>query len=141
MLGGPHATAPSSATAGLHLTLVAHGIKPGDEVITTAMTFAATVNVITLVGAPYRFVDIDRGTLQMNMDEVAKKITKKTKAVIPVRFRRTTMDLDPLVELSKKHNFVIIEDAAHAVGTEYKGKEDRFYSTPRRCSHFIPTKT
>ena len=122
-VGGPHATALSSATAGLHLALIAHGIKAGDEVITTAMTFAATVNVITLVGATPVLVDIDRGTLQLKIDDVAKKITKKTKAVLPVHFAGQPVDLDPLFQLAKQHKLVVIEDAAHAAGTEYKGKK------------------
>jgi dTDP-4-amino-4,6-dideoxygalactose transaminase len=121
-VGGPHATALSSATAGLHLALIAHGVKPGDEVITTAMTFAATVNVIALVGATPVLVDIDHRTLQMKIDQVEKKITRKTKAVMPVHFAGQPVDLDPLFALSKQHNFAVIEDAAHAAGTEYKGK-------------------
>ncbi len=121
--GGKYSTALSSATAGLHLALLAHGIGPGDEVITTAMTFAATVNVITIVGAKPVLVDIDRGHLQMNIDQVAKKINKKTKAVIPVHFAGQPVDLDPLLALAKKHKLAVIEDAAHAAGTEYKGKK------------------
>jgi len=122
-VGGPHATALSSATAGLHLALIAHGVKPGDDVITTAMTFAATVNVIALTGATPVLVDIDRGTLQLRIDDLAKKITKKTKAIMPVHFAGQPVDLDPLFALARKHNLVVIEDAAHAVGTEYKGKK------------------
>lgn len=122
-VGGKHATSLSSATAGLHLALIAHGIGPGDEVITTAMTFAATVNVITLVGATPVLVDIDRGTLQLRVEEVAKKITKKTKAVMPVHFAGQPVDMDPLLDLAKKHKLIVIEDAAHSIGTEYKGKK------------------
>ncbi len=122
-VGGKYSTALSSATAGLQLALQAHGVGPGDEVITTAMTFAATVNVITIVGATPVLVDIDRGTLQMKVDDVAKKITKKTKGLMPVHFAGQPVDLDPLFDLAKKHKLVVIEDAAHAAGTEYKGKK------------------
>ncbi len=122
-VGGSYSTALSSATAGLHLALLAYGIGRGDEVITTAMTFASTVNMVTLVGAKPVLVDIDPGTLQMNVDQVAKKVTKKTKAIIPVHFAGQPVDLDPLLALAKEHKLFIIEDAAHAVGTEYKGKK------------------
>jgi dTDP-4-amino-4,6-dideoxygalactose transaminase len=121
-VGGRHATSLSSATAGLHLALLAHGIKPGDEVITTAMTFAATVNVIALVGATPVLVDIDRGTLQLNVEQVAQKISKRTKAIMPVHFAGQPVDLDALMDLAKKHNLALIEDAAHAVGTQYKDR-------------------
>ncbi len=110
-VGGQHATSLSSATAGLHLALIAHGVKPGDEVITTAMTFAATVNVIALVGATPVLVDIDRGTLQLNVEQVAKKINQKTKALMPVHFAGQPADLDALMELAKKHDLALIEDA------------------------------
>lgn len=138
-VGGKYSTALSSATAGLHLALIAHGVGPGDEVITTAMTFAATVNVITLVGATPVLVDIDRGTLQMKVEDVAKKITKKTKAVIPVHFGGQPVDMDPLFALAKKHNLVIIEDAAHSAGTEYKGKKIGSFETTSVFS-FHPNK-
>lgn len=137
--GGKYSTALSSATAGLHLALLAHGIGPGDEVITTAMTFAATVNVITIVGAKPVLVDIDRGTLQMNVADAAKKISKKTKAIIPVHFAGQPVDLDPLLDLAKKHKFVLIEDAAHAAGTEYKGKKIGSFDTTSVFS-FHPNK-
>lgn len=113
----------SSATAGLHLTLLAAGIGPGDEVITTSMTFAATANVVVLAGAKPVFADIDRGTLQIRSEEVENKITPRTKAILPVHFAGQPVDLDPLMELCRKHRLTLIEDAAHAIGTEYKGKK------------------
>jgi dTDP-4-amino-4,6-dideoxygalactose transaminase len=112
----------SSATAGLHVALIAHGVGPGDEVITTPMTFAATANVIVLVGATPVFADIDKNTLQIRPELIEKKITRKTKAIIPVHFAGQPSDLDAILAIAKKHNLVVIEDAAHSIGTEYKGK-------------------
>lgn len=120
-VGGRFANPLSSATAGLHLALLAHGIGPGDEVITTPLTFAATVNVIVLVGATPVLVDINKETLQIRVENIEKKITKKTKAIMPVHFAGQPVDLDPLLALAKKHNLIVIEDCAHAAGTEYKG--------------------
>ncbi len=120
---GRFATALSSATAGLHLALLALKVGPGDEVITTPMTFAATVNVIELVGATPIFADIDPGTLQIRIDEIEKKITPRTKAVIPVHYAGQPVDLHPLLELAGTHRLAVLEDAAHSVGTEYKGKK------------------
>jgi len=121
-IGAPFIAPVSSATAGLHLALLAHGIGPGDEVITTPLTFAATANVIVLVGAKPVFADIDQRTLQIRVEEVEEKITSRTRAIIPVHFAGQPVDLDPLMELARKWNLVVIEDAAHAIGTEYKGK-------------------
>ena len=83
---GKHACALSSATAGLHLALLAHGVGPGDEVITTPMTFAATLNIIELVGATPVLADIDRRNLNIRVEEIEKKITARTKAIIPVHY-------------------------------------------------------
>ncbi len=122
-VGAKHAAPVSSATAGLHLALLAHGIGPGDEVITTPLTFAATLNVIVLAGATPVLADIDRRTLQIRPEEIAKKIGSKTKAIIPVHFAGQPADLDPILALAKQRGLAVIEDAAHSVGTEYKGKK------------------
>lgn len=122
-IGSPFAISLSSATAGLHLTLLALGIKPGDEIITTSMTFASTVGMIILCGGTPVLADIEPGTLNLDVNKVREKITSKTKAVIPVHFAGQACDMDVLFELSKEYGFVIIEDAAHAAGTEYKGKK------------------
>jgi dTDP-4-amino-4,6-dideoxygalactose transaminase len=138
-VGGKFAAPLSSATAGLHLALLGHGIGPGDEVITTPMTFAATVNVIILAGATPVLVDIDKTTLQIRVEQIAKKISKKTKALLPVHFAGQPVDLDPLLELARKNNLIVIEDAAHAVGTEYKGKKIGSFNTTSVFS-FHPNK-
>jgi dTDP-4-amino-4,6-dideoxygalactose transaminase len=118
----PHALALSSATAGLHLVLAALELKPGDEVITTPMTFAATLNTIVLTGGRPVCVDVEPGTYNMDVKRIEKAVTKKTRAIMPVHFAGLPVDLDPLYDLAKKHNLRVIEDAAHAIGTEYKGK-------------------
>jgi len=121
-LGAPHVLALTSATAGLHLVLVALGLKPGDEVITTPMTFAATLNTIVLAGGKPVLVDVEPGTYNMDVTRIEKAITKRTRAIMPVHFAGLPVDLDPLYAIAKKHNLRVIEDAAHAIGTEYKGR-------------------
>lgn len=121
-VGSSFAVPLSSATAGLHLTLLALGIKDGDEIITTPMTFASTVSMIVLCGGRPVLADIEAGTLNLDMDKVREKITPRTRAVIPVHFAGQSCDMDPLFELAEEYGFAIIEDAAHAAGTEYKGK-------------------
>ena len=118
----PHALALSSATAGLHLALLALELKPGDEVITTPMTFAATLNTIVLAGGKPVLVDVEPDTYNMDVSKLAGAITKQTRAIMPVHFAGLPVDLDPLYELADKHGLRVIEDAAHAIGTEYKGK-------------------
>jgi dTDP-4-amino-4,6-dideoxygalactose transaminase len=121
-VSAPHVLALTSATAGLHLALLALGLKKDDEVITTPMTFAATLNTIVLAGAKPVLVDVEPGTYNMDVSRLAKAITKRTRAVMPVHFAGLPVDLDPLYETAKKHGLRVIEDAAHAIGTEYKGR-------------------
>ena len=118
----PHALALSSATAGLHLALAALQLKPGDEVITTPMTFAATLNTIVLTGGKPVLVDVEPDTYNMDVARLAKAITPRTRAIMPVHFAGLPVDLDPLYALADKHELRVIEDAAHAIGTEYKGR-------------------
>jgi UDP-4-amino-4-deoxy-L-arabinose-oxoglutarate aminotransferase len=122
MTGAPHAVAVSSATAGLHLVLVALGIGSGDEVLTPSMTFASTVNQIALRGASPVFVDSDYGTLQVAPDELCRKITSCTRALVPVHFAGAPADLEPICQVAERAGIPVIEDAAHAVGTSYKGR-------------------
>jgi dTDP-4-amino-4,6-dideoxygalactose transaminase len=121
-VGAPFAVPLSSATAGLHLALIAMGIKPGDEVITTPMTFAATVNVMIHVGAVPVLADIEPGTLNIDVQRVREKITERTKAIVPVHFAGLPCDMDAIFSLAGEFSLKVLEDAAHAVGTEYKGK-------------------
>jgi UDP-4-amino-4-deoxy-L-arabinose-oxoglutarate aminotransferase len=119
--GAPHAVAVSSATAGLHIVLSGLGIGPGDEVVTPSMTFASTVNQVALRGARPVFAECDYGTLQVLPDDLAAKITPRTKAVIPVHFAGAPADLDPIRAAADRAGVPVIEDAAHAVGTCYRG--------------------
>lgn len=120
-VGAAFAVPLSSATAGLHLTLLALKIEQGDEIITTPMTFASTVSMIILAGGTPVLADIEPGTLNIDVAKVAQKISPRTRAIIPVHFAGQSCDMDPLFDLARQHNLVIIEDAAHAAGTEYKG--------------------
>jgi UDP-4-amino-4-deoxy-L-arabinose-oxoglutarate aminotransferase len=122
LTGAPHAVAVASATAGLHLVFKALGIAPGDEVVTPSMTFASTINQIALAGASPVFVDSDYGTLLASPEEIAAKITPRTRAVIPVHFAGAPADLDSIREAADRIGAAVIEDAAHAVGTTYRGK-------------------
>ncbi len=121
-VGAPFAVPLSSATAGLHLTLLALGIKEGDEIITTPMTFASTVSMIVLCGAKPVLADIEPGTLNIDPAKVRVKITDRTRAIIPVHFAGQSCDMDPLFALATEFGLTVIEDAAHAAGTEYKGR-------------------
>ncbi len=116
------AVALTSATAGMHLLLVALGIGPGDEVITPSMTWVSTVNLICLCGAKPVFCDVDRHTLMTSAAHIAPLITERTKLIVPVHFAGAALDLDPIRTLAADHGIALAEDAAHAVGTEYKGE-------------------
>ncbi len=118
----PGALALSSCTAGLHIALAALGIGPGDEVITTALTFCATVNVIEHVGARPVLVDVEPDTLNIDPSRVAAAITPRTKAIIPVHYAGHPVDLDAIHAIAQAHNLHVIEDAAHGVSGKYKGR-------------------
>lgn len=132
----------NSATAGLHTALMALGIGAGDEVITTPMTFAATINVILFVGAKPVLADIDRHTLNIVPENIEKLITPATKAIIPVHFAGMPCDMDKIEAIANKHDLAIIEDAAHALGASYKDKKIGADTGIRRVSvfSFHPTK-
>jgi len=117
----PHAIAVSSGTAGLHAALLGAGIGPGDEVITSSMTFAATANAIVLAGARPVLVDCERDTLNIEVGAVERAVTNKTKAIMPVHFAGQPCAMDEILEIARRRNLLVIEDAAHALGAEYKG--------------------
>ena len=119
--GAEYVAAVNSGTAALHLSLLAAGLKPEDEVITTPMTFCATVNAIIHAGATPALADIDPATMSIDPNEVEKKITSKTRAILPVHFAGRSCNMDALCDIANKHNLKIIEDCAHAIETEYKG--------------------
>lgn len=119
-LKSTHALTVSSATAGLHLALLSLQLKPGDEVITTALTFVATLNTIVQAGGKPVLVDIDPKTLNIDVAQIEKAITPRTKAIMPVHFAGLPVDLDPIYQLAQKYQLRVIEDAAQAIGTKYK---------------------
>ncbi len=121
-LSAPHILPLASATAGLHLALLALDLQPGDEVITTPLTFAATLNTIVLAGGKPVLVDIDPHTLNLDLNQVADAVTEKTRVIVPVHFAGLPVDMDMLYQIAKKHELRVIEDAAHAIGTVYKDK-------------------
>ncbi len=121
--GTKHAMALNSCTAVLHLSMIAIGIGTGDEVIVPTMTFAGTANAVIHAGAKPVFVDCQRDTMNIDPKDVVRKITTKTKAIIPVHFAGRPCNMDALMEISKKNNLKLIEDCAHAIETEYKGKK------------------
>jgi len=120
-LGVPHAIAVSSATAGLHILLHALDIGPGDEVIVPAITWASTANVVELLGARAVFADVDPGTLQIDPEDVRRRLGPRTRAVVPVHYAGAPADLDALREVVGER--LLLEDAAHALGTVYRGRE------------------
>ena len=120
-LNAPLVAALSSATAGLHLALLALDLKPGDEVITSPLTFVASLNTIVLAGGKPILVDIDE-TYNLDVSLIEKAITPKTRAIMPVHFSGLPVNLDPIFELAKKYQLRVIEDAAQAIGSSYQGK-------------------
>jgi dTDP-4-amino-4,6-dideoxygalactose transaminase len=113
--------AVNSATAGLHLALEALGVSEGDEVITTVHTFTATAEVVRYLGANPIFVDVDPHTLCIDANAIERKITSKTKVILPVHFAGLAADMAPILDLAKRHGLHVVEDAAHALPTTYKG--------------------
>jgi dTDP-4-amino-4,6-dideoxygalactose transaminase len=118
----PHAVAVNSCTAALHLSIVAAGLRQGDEVITTPMTFCATVNAIIHAGATPVLADIDPVTLNIDPAEVEKKLTARTRAVLPVHFAGRPCDMDALGAIAKRYQLKMIEDCAHSIETQYHGR-------------------
>lgn len=121
-VGCPGAVALCSATAGMHVALKALGIGPGDEVVTPSMTWVSTVNLIVLAGATPVFADVDRDTLMVSPESVAACLSERTRAVIPVHFAGAPADIEPMRQLIAARGIALIEDAAHAVGTHYRGR-------------------
>lgn len=119
-VGAKYAVAVSSATAGLHLAVLALGITEKDEVITSPNTFLASANCILYTGAKPVFADIESDTANIDVNEIEKHITKNTKAIIPVHFTGQSCDMEKIYALAQKYKLNIIEDAAHAIGSEYK---------------------
>ncbi len=137
-VGTKYAVAVSSGTTALHLSLLAHGIGEGDEVITTPFSFIATANAILFAGAKPVFADIDEKSFNLDPEKIEEKITSKTKALIPVHLYGQPCDMDRIMEIARKYSLVVIEDACQAHGAEYKGKKAGSFGTG--CFSFYPTK-
>ena len=121
-VGAKYAVAYSSGTAALHGAAFAAGLKPGDEAITSPLTFAATANCVLYQGARPVFADVSPDTLNLDPDLLAERITPNTRAILPVDYAGHPADLDPILALAERHGLTVIEDACHALGAEYKGR-------------------
>lgn len=120
--GSNHAVAVNSCTAALHLSLLAAGLGPGDEVITTPLTFCASVNAIIHAGATPVLADVDLKTMNIDPEQVRAKITPRTRAIMPVHYAGRACEMDQLCAIADQHNLTLIEDCAHAIETQYKGR-------------------
>jgi dTDP-4-amino-4,6-dideoxygalactose transaminase len=121
-VGAKHAVAVNSCTAALHLALEAANVRPGDEVITTPYTFAASAEVIRYFDAKPVLVDVDPESLNIRPDLIEPAVTAKTKAIVPVHIAGAAADLDPILDVARRHGLTVIEDAAHSFPTQYKGR-------------------
>ena len=117
-----HGVAVNTGTSALHLALIAAGVGSGDEVITVSMSFIATAAAISYTGATPVFVDVDPKTVTMDAKEIEKKITPRTKVIIPVHLYGHSADMDSIMEIAERHDLIVIEDAAQAHGAEYQEK-------------------
>lgn len=115
--------AVNSCTAALHVSMIAAGLGPGDEVITTALTFCATVNAIIHSGATPILVDVIKDTMNIEPNAIENAITPKTRAIVPVHFAGRPCDMDSIMDIAKRHDLKVIEDCAHAIESEYKGQK------------------
>ncbi len=120
--GAAYVAAVNSCTAALHLSILAAGIGSGDEVITSAMTFCATVNAIIHAGATPVLADIEPGSMNIDPDDIKRKITPRTRAIVPVHFAGRPCAMDAIMAIAQKHGLTVIEDCAHAIETRYKDK-------------------
>ncbi len=121
-VGAKHAVSFSSGTAALHAAAFGAGLKEGDEVITSPMTFAATANCVLYQSATPVFADVSPDTLNLDPEEAAVRVTPRTKAILPVDYAGHPADLDAISEIADRHGLVVIEDACHALGAEYRGR-------------------
>lgn len=122
-VGAKYAVAVSNGTAALHMACYAAGIKEGDEVLVSSITFAASSNCVLYCGGKPVFVDINPETYNIDIEDIKRKITDKTKAIIAVDFTGQSVDIDKIMEIANEYNLIVIEDGAHSLGSEYKGKK------------------
>jgi len=122
-VGAKYAVVVSSGTAALHIACLVAGIKPADEVITSPITFVASANCVLYCGGKVVFADVQEDTVNIDSEEIKKKINRKTKAIIPVHFAGHPCDLEEIEKIAKENNLLVIEDASHALGAEYKNSK------------------
>jgi dTDP-4-amino-4,6-dideoxygalactose transaminase len=137
--GSKFALALNSCTAGLHLAMLAIGIRPGDEVIVPTMTFASTANAVIHTGGRPVLADCERGSMNIDPSDIQKKITRRTKAIIPVHFAGRPCDMDAIMAIARKNKLKVIEDCAHAIESEYHGKKTGTFGE-MGCFSFYVTK-
>ena len=138
-IGVNYARAVSSCTAALHLSLISSGIASGDQIITSPLTFGATANVIHHVGARPVFVDVERSSMNLDVKKIRRKLTGRTKAILPVHFTGHPCDMERIMKLAEGEELKVIEDAAHAFGAEYRGAKIGSLGN-LTCFSFYPTK-
>ncbi len=138
-VGAKYAVAVSNGTAALHVACLAAGIQEGEEVITSPITFAASSNCVLYCGGKPVFADIDRDTYNISPEELERKITERTRAIIPVHYTGQPCKMDEIHRIARKHNLLVIEDAAHALGAEYQGQKIGALSD-MTCFSFHPVK-
>ncbi len=138
-LGRKHGIAMANGTAALHVALLAHGIKRGQEVLIPPLTFFATASTVLLCGAKPAFVDVDRASYNLDPSKIAGAITRKTAAIVPVHLYGQTAEMDPIREIAEERDLIVIEDAAQAHGAEYHGKKAGKLGDTA-CFSFYPTK-
>lgn len=141
LTGNRHAIAVSSATGGMHVTLMALGIGAGDEVITPSQTWVSTLNMICLLGATPVMIDVDPDNLMVTPEAVEAAITPRTKAIVPVHYAGAPVDIDAIRAIGERHGIAVIEDAAHAAGTYYKGHHVGWRGTAIFSFHAIKNMT
>jgi len=137
--GSNFAIALNSCTAALHLSMLAIGIKPGDEIIIPAMTFAATANAVIHAGGVPVFADCEKDTMNISPEDIKRKITPKTRAILPVHFAGRPCNMNAIVYIAQKHHLKVIEDSAHAIEAEYHGKKTGTFGD-LGCFSFYVTK-
>ncbi len=137
--GTNHAVSTSSGTSALHISLMANGIGQDDEVVIPPITFFATASTVLFCGAKPVFVDVDPDTYNIDVTKVEEAVTDKTKAIMPVHMYGQPVDMGPLMEIAKKHNLKVIEDACQSHGAEYGGKKVGTFGDAS-CFSFYPTK-
>jgi len=141
VVGAKYTVAVSSGTAALHLAALATNVQSGDEVITTPLTFAASANCVLYCGAKPVFADIESDTLLIDIEDIKRKITKKTKAILPVHYGGELCNIESAIRLAEEHNITVIQDCAHSLGSEFVGGKKQGEYPGQQIWSFHPVKT